>query len=55
MRLIYAMSFPRTRDRHQAPAHTIVPDDDQQAAMQDAELLANDPPDKGRNIALAER
>src|SRR5262249_45221664 len=34
-----------TRDRHQAPAHIIVPDDGQQAAMQDAELLANDPPD----------
>jgi hypothetical protein len=34
-----------TGDRHQAPAHIIVPDDGQQAAMQDAELLANDPPD----------
>src|SRR5712671_4717813 len=33
------------RDRHQAPAHIIVADDGQQAAMQDAELLANDPPD----------
>src|SRR5215831_20210138 len=32
-------------DGHQAPAHVIVPDDGQQAAMQDAELLANDPPD----------
>src|SRR5215471_2081265 len=36
---------PDTRDGHQAAAHIIVPDDGQQAAMQDAELLANDPPD----------
>ena len=35
-----------TRDRHQAPADIIVPDDSQQAAMQDTELLANYPPDK---------
>src|SRR5262249_2463446 len=34
-----------TRDGHQAPAHIIVPDDGQQVAMQDAELLANYPPD----------
>src|SRR5215470_8217283 len=32
-------------DRHEAPAYVIVPDDGQQAAMQDAELLANDLPD----------
>ena len=32
-------------DRHQAPAHVIVADDGQHAAMQDAELLANDLPD----------
>src|SRR5262249_20312438 len=35
----------RSDTGHQAPAHFIVPDDGQQAAMQDAELLANDPPD----------
>jgi hypothetical protein len=29
-----------TGDRHQAPAHIIVPDDGQQSAMQDADLLA---------------
>ena len=29
-----------TRDRHQASAHIIVPDDDQQAAVQDADLFA---------------
>ena len=34
-----------TGDRHQAPAHIIVADDSQQAAMQDAELLANNLPD----------
>src|SRR6185436_14331826 len=32
-----------TRDRHQAPAHLIIPDDGQQAAMQDTELLAKRP------------
>src|SRR5262249_28076919 len=37
-------------DRHQAPAHVIVPDDGQQAAMQDAELLANDPPDNEQRL-----
>jgi hypothetical protein len=37
-----AMSRPF---RHQAPAHLIIPDDGQQAAMQDAELLAKHPPD----------
>src|SRR5215470_17572616 len=36
---------PDTWGRHQAAAHIIVPDDNQQAAMQDAELLANYPPD----------
>ena len=34
-----------TGDRHQAPAHIIVPDNGQQAAMQDADLLAKHPPD----------
>ena len=34
-----------TGNRHQAPAHIIVADDGQHAAMQDAELLANHPPD----------
>jgi SAM-dependent methyltransferase len=34
-----------TRGRHQAPAHLIVPNDGQQAAMQDAELLAKCPSD----------
>ena len=34
-----------TGGRHQAPAHLIVPDDGQQAAMQDDELLAKHPPD----------
>jgi hypothetical protein len=28
------------RDRHQAPAHLIIPDDGQQAAVLDDELLA---------------
>jgi hypothetical protein len=35
-----------TGDRHQAPAHIIVPDDGQQPAMQDADLFAKHPPDK---------
>jgi len=34
-----------TGDRHQAPAHVIIPDDGQQAAVQDADLLAKYPPD----------
>src|SRR6516165_6792035 len=34
-----------TGNRHQAPAHIIVADDGQHAAMQDAELLAKHPPD----------
>ena len=29
-----------TRGRHQAPAHLIIPDDGQQAAMQDDDLFA---------------
>jgi hypothetical protein len=33
-----------TGDRHQAPAHFIVPDDDQQAAMQDTDLFTKHPP-----------
>ena len=32
-------------DRHQAPAHLIVPHDGQQAAVQDTELFAKYPPD----------
>ena len=34
-----------TGDRHQAPAHVIIPDDGQQAAVQDADLLAKYLPD----------
>ena len=34
-----------TGDRHQTPAHIIVPDDGQQAAGSDADLLAKRPPD----------
>ena len=34
-----------TGDRHQTPAHVIVADDGQQAAMQDANLLAKHPSD----------
>jgi hypothetical protein len=34
-----------TGDRHQAPAHLIIPDDGQQATMQNADLLAKRPPD----------
>jgi len=34
-----------TAPAHQAAAHIIVPDDNQQAVMQDPELLANYPPD----------
>ena len=34
-----------TGNRHQAPAHIVVADDGQHAAMQDAELLAKHPPD----------
>ena len=34
-----------TRDRHQAPAHLIIPDDGQQATMKNADLLAKRPPD----------
>jgi len=34
-----------TGDRHQAPAHVIIPDDGQQAAVQDADLLAKYSPD----------
>ena len=33
------------RDRHQAPAHLIIPHDSQQAAMQDDDLFAQHPPD----------
>jgi hypothetical protein len=32
-------------NRHQAPAHLIIPDDGQQAAVEDADLLAKSPPD----------
>src|SRR5215204_2852167 len=34
-----------TRDCHETPAHIIVPDNGQQAALQDADLLAKRPPD----------
>src|SRR5262245_57532996 len=37
-------------DRHQAPAHLIVSDNGQHAAMQDAELLANNPPDNKQRL-----
>ena len=36
---------PDPRNRHQAPAHLIVPHDGQQAAMQDDDLFAKYPPD----------
>jgi hypothetical protein len=36
---------PNVRHRHQAPAHVIVPDNSQQAAMQEVELLTQYPPD----------
>ena len=39
-----------TRDRHQAPAHVVIPDDGQQAAVQDAELLAKHPPDNQQRL-----
>jgi hypothetical protein len=35
---------PNARHRHQAPAHLIVPDNTQQASMQNADLLAQHPP-----------
>ena len=35
-----------TRNRHQTPSHVIVPDDSQQAAMQDTDLFTEHPPDK---------
>src|SRR2546429_7889169 len=34
-----------TRNCHQTPAHVIVPDDGQQAAMQDTDLFTKHPPD----------
>src|SRR5262249_40249036 len=37
-----------TRDRHQAPAHIIVPDDGQQAPRKNAKFLANDRPDNNK-------
>jgi hypothetical protein len=35
-----ALQSSDTGGRHQAPAHLIIPDNDQQAAMQDDELFA---------------
>jgi hypothetical protein len=37
-------------DRHRATAHLIIPDEGQQAAMQDAELLAKRPPDNEKGF-----
>jgi hypothetical protein len=37
-------------DRHQAPTHLIVPNDDQQAAVQDAKLLTKHPPDNEQRL-----
>ena len=37
-----------TRNGHQAPTHVVVPDDCQQTAMQEAELLAKHPSDPAR-------
>jgi hypothetical protein len=37
--------WPDTGSRHQAPAYVVIPDDGQQATVQDADLLAEDPPD----------
>jgi hypothetical protein len=39
-----------TGSRHQTAAHIIVSDDGQQAVMQDAELLANHPPDNAQEV-----
>ena len=39
-----------TGDRHQPPAHLVVPDDGQQAAVQDGELLAQHPPDNEQRL-----
>jgi hypothetical protein len=39
-----------TRDRHQTPAHLIVPDKGQQAAMQNSDLLAQHPPDNKQHL-----
>jgi hypothetical protein len=39
-----------TRDRHQAPAHIILPDNGQQTAMQDDDLFAKRPPDNEHRL-----
>ena len=39
-----------TRNGHQAPTHGIVPDNGQQAAMQDADLFAKHPPDNKQRL-----
>src|SRR5262245_8721562 len=39
-----------TRNRHQTPAHVIVPDDSQQAAMQDSDLFTKHPPDNEQRL-----
>ena len=44
-----------TGGRHQAPAHLIIPDDGQQAAMQDAELLAKRPSDNEQRFVPKRR
>jgi hypothetical protein len=43
------------RDHGADTGDIIVPDDGQQAAMQDAELLANDPPPRPRELPLGLR
>src|SRR5262245_3232271 len=39
-----------TRNRHQTPAHVIVPDDSQHAAMQGSDLFTKHPPDNEQRL-----
>src|ERR1700720_2605090 len=39
-----------TRDRHQAPAYLVLPDDGQQAAVQDDDLFTEHPPDDEQRL-----